>query len=52
MGLVLALGLSQLARLEGYRMELARIVGLLKDGGHCELRGVGEQARRACEVPP
>ena len=28
---VLALGLGQLARLEGYRTELARIVGLLED---------------------
>ena len=36
-GRVRALGLGQLARLEGYRMELARIVGLIEDGRHCEL---------------
>ena len=32
-------------------MERARVVGLLQDGRHGQVRGVGEQARRPRRVP-
>ena len=45
------LWLGLLAGLEGDGTERASVVGLLQDGRHGQLRGVGEQARRPRRVP-
>ena len=50
-GRVGALGQRQFARLEGDRVEGTRVVRLLQNGRDSQLRGVGEQARRARRVP-